>query len=583
MIHDCKGMRTVARARQRHRVVLGIGAVVLAMLAQPGPAFAQSAVDARTDEQIDRDFARYIAPSRHGLIVDLDMQATFAANGRSVVYRKGPPGEGQVMLVDLHKRVVGEVVSENTLRAALKAAGAPPGNPKIERFMPAAKRLVVSVGSREWVFDVASGKASERNTAPVQRLRSPDNGHALFVRDYNLWIRNVASGKERALTSDGSFDRRYAVNYPRFDQQIEANSDFPPMAVEAWWSPDSRYALTYRLDRNGAIFHEGVQTQPPGGGGPRTFRYIYPNAGDRTVPKIHPLVVDVRAGEIRYIDVPPQDMFVPRPPKLSWVDGRAFIQWEARGFGEVKLYEVDPATGTAQVRVHEALEPNVTITNTVIRTVPELGGTALVSERSGWAQLYWVADGDDPRQGRRLTTGDWEITGLLQAGKDGFLVTGKGREPGVNPYYEHLYRVGLDGSIVHLTPEPLDHKVQTVKGGRWFIDSMSSPLEPTRTLVRDAKDGSIVFEIGRADPSGLLADGYTPPEIFQGLASGHRARLHGSDPAPLPGGLRAERAGYTERADPARRDRRHDRRGGHGRARARVPDEGVPEPAVCAQ
>lgn len=528
MIHSRGRACAAAVARRRGRAGARLAAVVLSMLACSGLAAAQSAADPRSDEQIDRDFARYFSPSKHGLIVDLDVQAVFADKGDTVVYRKGRPGEGEILRLDLRRSTTSRIVDDRTLRAALDAVGAPGGNPEIVRYMSAAGNLVVSLGQGEWRYDITSGKASERDPGPSQELSSPDGRHGLFVRDYNLWIRDLASGKESAVTGDGSFDRRYAVNYPRFGRQVEANSEFPPMRVEAWWSPDSKYVLTYRLDRNGAVFHEGVHRQPGDGGGPRTFRHIYPNAGDREVPKLHPLLIDAETREVRPIGVPAQDMFFPVPPKLSWVGGRIFYRWEARGYGEVKLYEVDPRTGAAQVRVHEALEPNVTVTSTIIQPVPELGGTALVSERSGWAQLYWVADGDDPRQRRRLTTGDWEITGLVRATKDGFLVTGKGREPGVNPYYEHLYRVGLDATLVRLTPEPLDHKVQVPDGGRWFVDSMSSPLEPTRTVVRDVADGRIAFELGRADPWELLADGYTPPEIFQGLAVDGETVLYGT-------------------------------------------------------
>lgn len=491
-------------------------------------AFANTAADPRSEEQIDQDFARYVAPARHGLVVDLDMQAAFTADGRSVVYRKGRLGEGQVLLVDLEDETVARVVDDVTLRAALDEADAPGGHPAVVRYMPAAKRLIVSVGKQEWDYSLESGKAGKRSQGPPQRLKSPDDRFSLFVRDYNLWIRDEDIGRESALTADGSFDRRYATNYPRFGQQIEANSELPPMRVEAWWSPDSTHAVTYRLDRNGAPFHEGVHSEPPGGEGPRTFRYLYPNAGDKVVPNFHPLLIDVESRTVRPLDVPPQDMFVPMPPKLSWEGGKVSYRWEARGYGDVKLYEVDPRTGEAQVRVHESLEPNVTVTRTLFRRVPELGGTAVVSERSGWAQLYWVADGDDPRQGRRLTAGDWEVTGLLRAGEEGFLVTGKGREPGLNPYYEHLYRVGLDGTLVRLTPELLDHKVQVPKEGGWFVDSMSSPTEPTRTVVRDVADGRIVFELGRADPWGLLADGFTSPEIFQGLAADGKTVLYGT-------------------------------------------------------
>lgn len=493
-----------------------------------GMAVGTADAGAYDADALDSAFDRYFFPEKHGLVVDLDMQAGFAGEGNAVIHRKGAAGQGRILLADPVQGSLQQVVDEAALRAALTAAGAPGARPGIVRYQSARRQLIVSVGeSGQWAYDVASGRASRHDQRPKDPV-SPDGRYRLFVRDYDLWIADVRSGEETALTRDGDFDRRYGINYPRFGQQVEANSDHPPMRVEAWWSPDSSRVLSYRLDRNGTPFHEGVQTQPPEGGEARRFRYVYPNAGDPDVPRLHPLLIDVASRRVRLLDVPVHPLVFPVPPKLSWEGDRIFYQWASRGFGELKLFEIEPETGKVRLRVHEALAPNVTVTSTAIRPVPELGGSLLVSERSGWAQLYWLADGDDPTGGRRLTSGDWEITALVHASKDGILVTGKGREPGENPYFEHLYRVDLDGGLVRLTPEPLDHKVEVSKDGRWFVDRMSSPTEPTRTLVRSAVDGRIAMELGRADPWNLLADGFTSPEIFQGLATDGKTVLYGT-------------------------------------------------------
>ena len=43
-------------------------------------------------------------------------------------------------------------------------------------------------------------------------VRSPDGTRAAFVRDYNLWVRDVATGAETQLTTDGIKDFAYATN-----------------------------------------------------------------------------------------------------------------------------------------------------------------------------------------------------------------------------------------------------------------------------------------------------------------------------------------------------------------------------------
>jgi dipeptidyl aminopeptidase/acylaminoacyl peptidase len=116
----------------------------------------------------------------------------------------------------------------------------------------------------------------------------------------------------------------------------------------------------------------------------------------------------------------------------------------------------------------------------------------------------------------------------VDAGARTILLTGVGREPGRNPYYRSLYRVPLDGTQpVLLTPEPLDHETSVSPDGKWFVDAMSSPDTPTRTVVRDARDGRIVAELAKADAGALFATGYTPPEPFRGVAADGKTPLYG--------------------------------------------------------
>ncbi|MEJ7666029.1 MAG: DPP IV N-terminal domain-containing protein [Hymenobacter sp.] len=47
-----------------------------------------------------------------------------------------------------------------------------------------------------------------------------------------------------------------------------------------------------------------------------------------------------------------------------------------------------------------------------------------------------------------------------------------GREPG-NPYFSHLYRIGLDGKgLTLLTPEAGNHQVVLSPSGRYFVDTL---------------------------------------------------------------------------------------------------------------
>ncbi len=81
---------------------------------------------------------------------------------------------------------------------------------------------------------------------------SPDGKRAAFIRDYNLWVREVASGKETQLTKDGVKDFGYAT-----DNAGWTHSDRPIVR----WSPDSKKIATYQQDQRGVGEMYLVDTQ----------------------------------------------------------------------------------------------------------------------------------------------------------------------------------------------------------------------------------------------------------------------------------------------------------------------------------
>ena len=88
-----------------------------------------------------------------------------------------------------------------------------------------------------------SGEANSAQThkLPPKRARaarskapfdlSPDKKTSAFIRDWNLWVRDEATGEERQLTTDGVTDFGYAT-----DNAGWQHSDAPILV----WSPDSK-------------------------------------------------------------------------------------------------------------------------------------------------------------------------------------------------------------------------------------------------------------------------------------------------------------------------------------------------------
>ncbi|WP_238537005.1 S9 family peptidase, partial [Caulobacter sp. AP07] len=468
-------------------------------------------------------------------VVDDNLQPLFVADGRGVLYRRGKLGQRVITYLNLGDRSQKTVALEAELIRQVSAAleKPPAAPPRIEAvdFDPRTGALIFTAADKRWKS--TGGSLVEDPVAAFDPAMSPDGRFKVIARDFNLFVVDNKSGRQVALTSDGSREQPYGRDIPQLPQILKAGVEEPDLPVSAQWSPDGRRLLTWRLDTRG-VKRLSITQQNPGGLYPRSFSYLYPLAGAETLPQAQRLVIDVEqafrdgAGKIVPLAVPSESLLYPAAPDMSWDGDHVRAQWTERGYGQLVVYSADPISGAAKVVAREKVKPLVTVTSSSLQPSPALGGELAISERSGWAQLYLVKS-DAPDGGKALTTGAWEVLSIDHVdARDGLLVTGVGREKDRNPYYKALYRVSLDGAAPKLlTPEPLDHETKVSPDGRWIIDEMSSPTEPTRTVLRDARDGRQVLELGRADPSALWATGFLPPEPFTGLAADGVTPLYG--------------------------------------------------------
>ena len=84
-----------------------------------------------------------------------------------------------------------------------------------------------------------AGPTSRALTGPPPASMSPDGTKALFICDWNLWVRDVATGQERQLTTDGVKDFGYATSNAGW-----TTSAAPSLS----WSPDGKKIATQQQD-----------------------------------------------------------------------------------------------------------------------------------------------------------------------------------------------------------------------------------------------------------------------------------------------------------------------------------------------
>src|SRR5678816_106872 len=113
----------------------------------------------------------------------------------------------------------------------------------------------------------------------------------------------------------------------------------------------------------------------------------------------------------------------------------------------------------------------------------------------------------------RITTGEGNVEDVVRVDEKARTIyfVGQGKEPGRDPYYQHLYLIGFDGKgQTLLTPENANHSVSMSPDGKYVVDSYSTPDTPPVTVLRDAS-GKILQTLEKADISRLVATGWRPP------------------------------------------------------------------------
>ena len=360
-------------------------------------------------------------------------------------------------------------------------------------------------------------------------VASPDGKLGAFIRNENLWVRDLASGRETQLTTDGVKDFGYAT-----DNAGWIHSDRPILL----WSPDSRKIATFQQDQRGVGDMYLVETKV---GHPVLQAWKYPLPGDSVVAMIHRVVIDLDGPRVIRLQMPPDQHRSTLCDHIACGGAWADVEWTpdasklvfvstSRNHQQEQLRVADAATGAVREVYQETVPTFFESGNGRINwhALPATNEFIWYSQRDDWGNLY-LYDLGTGKLKHRITSGPGNVLQVLRVDEKARVIyfTGSGREPGRDPYFRHLYRIGFDGKhLALLTPEDADHSITLSPSGRYFVDSYSRPDVPPVTVLRDAA-GRLVLPLEKADISRLVAAGWTPPIPFTVKARDGKTDLYG--------------------------------------------------------
>ncbi|HMJ08336.1 MAG TPA: DPP IV N-terminal domain-containing protein, partial [Pyrinomonadaceae bacterium] len=344
-------------------------------------------------------------------------------------------------------------------------------------------------------------------------LISPDGKRAAYIKDFNLWVRDLASGKETQLTSDGVKDFGYATDNAGWTKSDRA------IGI---WSPDSKRIATFQQDQRGSSDMYLVTTNV---GAPKLEAWKYPLPGDTTVTMIQRVIIDVDNAKVTRLQMDPDQHRSTQCDDVSCSGGWDDVYWSedgtklafvstSRDHKKENLRVADAATGMIR-DVYEETSPTQFESGqgeVNWSYLPATNEFIWFTERDGWGHLY-LYDINTGKLKNQITTGDfavWRVLKVDEKDRVAYFIAG-GREKGRDPYFGHFYRVGLDGKNLQLlTPENANHDVTLAPDGNSFIDNFSTPNTPTVAVLRDM-NGKLISNLEKMDVSRLAATGWKAP------------------------------------------------------------------------
>ncbi len=347
---------------------------------------------------------------------------------------------------------------------------------------------VVAVKEEYW------GKVdTEREGKPVV---SPDKKLSAFVKDNNLYVKDLKTGTEKALSTDGTKEDYYSA-YP-------------------YWSPDSKKVAVMRI--HGAETRQLylIESSPADQFQPKLQTRDYVKPGD-VLPVRTPVIFDIVSGDQK---IASNDLFKSQMDLkgFEWLPDSKSVMFEynQRGHQVYRILEMSAETSEIKTLVEETAKTFVNYTRYFRQTVNNGKEMIWMSERDNWNHLY-LYDRLTGEVKNQITKGAWYVRDVLNVDekKREIIFSANGMKTNEDPYLVRYYRIRFDGTgLTCLTPEEGMHQAWFSDDKKYLVDVYSMVNKAPVTVLRSAADGKIIMPLEKADISELLKAGWIAPEPF---------------------------------------------------------------------
>jgi len=348
-------------------------------------------------------------------------------------------------------------------------------------WSPDGKALLVPLAGELYLVEVANPDQARRIASGdvLDPQVSPKGKFISFVRGQNLFVVDMATGKERKLTRDGGKTIHNAEAEFVAQEEMAQTSGY-------WWAPDDSAIAFKRFDespvpvaRRFEIYADRTEV----------VEQRYPYAGAKNV-LVSLWIAGLADGKLRKVDLGKEtDIYLVR---ADWSKNakQLVFQREARNQQRLDLVSVDAKTLAQKILLTETSKTWVNLHGD-LRFLAKQDAFVWASEKTGRNHLYLY-----DLNGKLLhdiSRGEWGIEHLLAIDeKAGLVFVASNRDAAID---KQVYALPLDGSRAdspaRITMSDGWHEAEFADSGDVFVETWSDTNTPPQTSVRKP-DGSFV-------------------------------------------------------------------------------------------
>jgi len=497
---------------------------MFAMLLSGSMAFAQGSVD---------DYKRAYSLSKkfgRDKVLYSDVNPQWIKGTHSFWYIRNTP-EGRIYVVtDADKKVRKELFDHKKLAESLTRLSGDTVKANrifLENLMvnPTQDTLRFAFKKNKWSFAVRKNILKDEGPVPTPEKRphwmvvndekeaspvtSPDGRYQAYIKNDNVYVKELATGKEKQLSIDGTLSNYYSAYIQ--------------------WSPDSKKVASCKIRPIEKRYVYYVESSPADQLQPKLHKQEYAKPGDELRFKV-PCIYDIESGKG---SIPSTELFNQQFDinNIQWnKDSQAItFEYNQRGHQAYRVLELSTNNGKVRPIVEETSNTFVNWLRHFRHDLSNGKEMIWMSERDNWNHLY-MYNRETGKVDHQITKGEWYVRDVVRVDEENkhIYFSANGMVANEDPYLVRYYRIDFSGqNLVCLTPEEGMHAARYSDDMRYLVDVYSMVNKAPVAVLRSSKDGSIVMPLETADITRLEAEGWKAPEVFTAKARDGKTDIWG--------------------------------------------------------